>query len=575
MADEHDYTAEYNALVREYNYEIQRQAELQAELEVLIDNVYTLASNTGVVSAAVDRKLAGVSNRLSVVEDDTTELFLLVDELTRTFFTYKNMSSASKNLSQLTDQYYTNYRFFNELRRISLGFIIGVDAHICSDEMMRKKVEKVYLQNTEYWLAYAIMAVMLWVNNIKEAATRALNKAMYLDHSKSSLFFLLVNLRFNRIEAAKKWYTTYLDRANMDNLGEEWQYLLEAYLLGVFGVDEDFNRTVVECFEEMFEQFKAKHPNFGNEVIHKAAKFSENYVHVTRNNFDMLRMHCHEYETMEQLLSNAEKNEKLAIYFRSTLEDDSGYEPNVHQRIENILYDLINSYDTEEFKVVKNIRYNDMVIRARGNLTEAQKFYNKDYPKDNDNTTLGDLLFYWTFEEDLTQVDISVKKFSISYLKKWLGLGFAKFAENYREKEQERYTIKIEDWSMRCSEDSYDEANASLTQHFNKNRLWTILKDKMMLIFIGMCIASIVTLAITIFHFSPIPLTIGVMLGVIGGFLVWRRAVEIIAIIEAKCEEARSILKKCLTDMASWRALYREADAKNKDLVEVFEDVEY
>lgn len=80
---------------------------------------------------------------------------MLIKEVTESYFTFKNLSTASKNVSQYTDEYFTKFKFFNELRRISLGYVVGLDAHICSDETMRKKVEKIYLQNTEYWLAYA------------------------------------------------------------------------------------------------------------------------------------------------------------------------------------------------------------------------------------------------------------------------------------------------------------------------------------------------------------------------------------------------------------------------------------
>ena len=73
-------------------------------------------------------------------------------DLTNSYFTFKNLSTASKNVTQFTDEYYTRFKFFNELRRITLGYVIGLDAYICSDQTMRKKVEEAYLQNSEYWL---------------------------------------------------------------------------------------------------------------------------------------------------------------------------------------------------------------------------------------------------------------------------------------------------------------------------------------------------------------------------------------------------------------------------------------
>ena len=50
-----------------------------------------------------------------------------------------------------------------------------------------------YLANTEYWLAYATMAVMLWASNEREACERAVAKSMQINERKSSLFFLLAS----------------------------------------------------------------------------------------------------------------------------------------------------------------------------------------------------------------------------------------------------------------------------------------------------------------------------------------------------------------------------------------------
>ena len=140
-------------------------------------------------------------------------------------------------MTKYSDEYYTKFAFYHELRRVTLGFVIGLDAHIVSDESMRKKVEKVYLKNTDYWLAYAAMSVMLWASNEQEAAYRAMNKAMTMDGYKSCVFYILINLRFSRVDVARNWYITLLEKSDANNLGEEWQYVLHAYLVGAMRND--------------------------------------------------------------------------------------------------------------------------------------------------------------------------------------------------------------------------------------------------------------------------------------------------------------------------------------------------
>ena len=547
---------------------------LQVELETLIQNINILADNAKHMDGEVNNSMEYLRKKIEDVDISTTELFEAIDDLTKSYFTFKNLSTASKNVTQFTDEYFTKFRFFNELRRITLGYVIGLDAHICKEETMRKKVETVYLQNTEYWLAYAIMAVMLWKNDEEEAAKRALSKALSMDCYSSSLFFLLINLRFTRVDAAKKWYLSYLDRVNMDSLGKEWRYLFQAYLSGVFGVDKEFNSLVHKYLTGMLEQMESMHPDYGKKVADKTLDYSRSYIHITENEYETLRRNSPEYSEIKGLLSSAEKNTVLAIYFKKIFEADQENEENMFQRIENILYDLINAYDKDELKVIKNKRYNEMIIKAKGDLGMAQQYYNVEYPNEQDTQSLDELLYNWAFDEDASQVDVTIKKFALTYLKKWIIKGFAAYAEDYRKKEKEKYRISIDGWEKECDENSFDQAKTELENHYNKNRFFDTVKDKFVMIFMGMAVASIIILIITAFAFNKVSLVIGILLGLLSGFLLWRRISDIQAILRAKRENGCNLLRKALEEMKAWRELYKTEDQKNEALIHIFDSIE-
>jgi hypothetical protein len=278
---------------------------------------------------------------------------------------------------------------------------------------------------------------------------------------------------------------------------------------------------------------------------------------------------------MKNLLSCAEKNEVLAIYFRNVFEKDNDIDSDIFQRIENILYDLINAYDKEELKVIKKRRYNEMIIKAKGDIGQAQRFYNLEFPNEVHNQSLDLLLYKWAFEDDSSQVDITVKKFALLYLKKWIAKGFEAFADEYRKKEKKKYVISIDGWRKECDEDSYQENQADLMKYYYKNKLRDTIKDKYVRIFIGMAVVSILTLIITAFMFNKITLVIGILLGVVSGFLLWQRITDMQMILKAKQEQGCMILKKSCEEMKAWRDLYKSEDAKNEALVNVFENIEF
>jgi len=550
-----------------------RQMELQGELDLLVENMDILANNVSVAGDASARRVNDGKARISFAEKDVSDLYYMIDQLVTSYFKFKEMSTASKNISEATDEYHTKYREYNRLRRITLGYVIGLDQNFASKETMRKQVEKIYLQNTEYWLAYASAAVMLWASDEQEAAKRAVARAVYMDYNAAYVFFLLINLRFTRVEAAKKWYLGYLEHVDSDHLGEEWECLLEAFLSGVFGVDPAFNELVQNCFKDMFSQLDTTHPMFKEEIADDAAAYAGNFLHITSRDFMHLRRYCPAYDGMRNLLSTAEKNAVLTEQFRGFWTAGGNDELNIYERVEEILYDLINTPGDQEQKVLKKMRLNKYILQAKGDVTAAQNAYNQDYAE-KETRTFADLLFRWGFARENERVDIRVRQFSLRFLKKYIAAGFEKFALEYRKNEAETYPIQIDGWEGECGENSYDSASASMHRYYHKNRLKDLFADKYVVIFVVMLAASIAALVLCAFQFNKIVLTAGILLGVAGGFLLWRRVVDLSARLDMKQNKSMMILRNCIEEIRQWRQLYKTADAQNAELVNLFQNID-
>lgn len=559
--------SQINSVIDQINRINRENAELASELEAAAHNIAILMDNFEEMDRAVYETMSELSAAVGTADISTKEVYQALNELTLQYFSLRSISSASKNVTQYTDEYYTRFSSYNELRRISLGFVVGLDSSIISSESARKKVEEAYLQNTDYWLAYSIAAVMLWASNEKEAAQRAIAKSLSISYFNACLFYLLINLRFNRIEAAKKWYVNFLDRADVNDLGDEWQYLLQAYLFGAFGADEEFQETVARSFRSMLSQVEVTTVDFAKKFTKKALEFAEMYIHKTDHEYTLLRRICAEYDEMKDLLSSAEKNVKIAKYYNDLAEKEITEDKELPQRIENVLYSLVNDYDEDELKVVQKIKYNEAVISAKGDVAAAQASYNAMFADQNKRKNLGDLMLDWAFPADTSQTDISVKRFAISFMKEPIKKGLEQFSELYRKKERDRYNFDIDDCKLECGENDYVQAEEVLDKYYDKNKLKDTLKDKQVLIFSGICAAAVVMLLILIAFFSPVILTFGILTGLVGSFLLWRRLVDIGKILLEKKRKGKLLLRRALEELAQWRAAYKEADAKSVDML--------
>lgn len=562
---------EIEELIRRINALIAENNQLVAEINSALRDVSVLERNIGTLHSNIEPGLLSASGKVSVNAEQTEKVSEAIRELSERYFSFKTLSSASKNLSQYTDEYYTRFYYYNNLRRITLGYVVGLDTNFVSNENMRRMVEKVYLQNTEYWLAYATMAVMLWASDEKEAAERALSKALFIHPTKAALFFMLINLRFDRTGPAKEWFLYYMERVDAGNLGEEWQYLLQAYLTGVFGSDKQFEEQVQKNFKSMLAKAEATTVDFGKKFSDRSYQYAEAYLHKTTQGFPHLKQSCGDYEELIDLLSRAEKNEFLAQQYDelSAAEDDAARD--ISQRIENVLYSLISSYDGAELEIVKKIRYNEAIMSAQGNVSEAQKKYEDEFGDENAKKTFADLLVNWAFTEDQNLVSLITRRFSVHFMKDWILKGYEKYVREYRQREKMSYTFDIDGCMLSCREDEFEAPKQTLENYYAKNKFKNIFSDKFTLIYLLITVCGLLALGIMGVqlaggHFSKVALVIGILLVLVGVFLLWRHIVDLQGLLKEKERLSIQKLRHCLTELGEWRTAYYQANVKYSDL---------
>ncbi|MBR1592949.1 MAG: hypothetical protein IJ666_08055 [Ruminococcus sp.] len=555
--------AEYNRLVNEYNYLVEENVRLEAEVELAVQNCYIVAENISKTDEPVTHKVKYLADNLEEEGGIVDELYQKIIDITENYFLFKNLSTASKNLTQYNDIYSTKFKFYNELRRIALGYVIGIDSHIISSETMRKKVEKAYLANTDYWLAYAISAVMLWASNEKEAAYRALNKSLKMDKYRSCVFFMLVNLRFQRTETARSWFLTFLGETDVNKIPEEWQHILNLYLTGGLNTDAEIQKTAEKYFNTMLEQTKATSVDFSKKAADRSYEYVKTYIHSTDTEYPDFRSFCPEYDNVKYLLSQSEKVQLMIKYYSDVYEMQETHAGDMKEHIENVLYNLIDAYDTEEFKIIKEIRRNEEIMAAKGDTKAAEEKFQSVYGHMYETHTFGDLMIYWAFSDDYKAVDITVKKFSVGKLKEQIDRGIQRYFEECRNMMKERYPINVmisrnmQPLRLECSENEREICENKIEQHYEKNRVHFILGDSIIKIFLFICAGAILLLGIAALSVKSdnfaVFLTLGAAAGIIGGFLTWKQWTELTNRHKEQCRIAIVKFRSVLDEMADWR----------------------
>ena len=342
--------------------------------------------------------------------------------------------------------------------------------------------------------------------------------------------------------------------------------MLQAYLNGLFGNDPDFEKLVSDNFVRLLAQTEATSFGFADKFTDGATKYAKAFLHRTEETFPTLKDVSPDYKQLIDLLSDAEKHTYLAELYVKLAEEPEDLAEEQAQRVENVLYGLINSYDDDEWRVVKEQKRNEAIMEARGDLKAAQEKFNLVYAHIDEKKALSDLMVTWAFSEDPSQTNNTVKRFTISMMKERIYRGFENFAEQYRKTEPERCKLNIDGCELISDENSLDEQKRKLKEYFSKNRFKNIMADKQVKIYSVLCVAALLVLMITIFAFSAAMLTVGILTGALGGFLLWRRVVDVGRHLDEKSRLAQVKLQQALEEFGQWRQLYREADTHLPDV---------
>ena len=118
---------EAEQLAREINALSAENAALEAEISTGLQNLSILCGNVVTLGNNIEPDFRLVSDEVGVNADKIQMVTNALSELSDRYFIFKTLSTASKNLAQYNDEYYTRFSYYNKLRRITLGFIIGLE----------------------------------------------------------------------------------------------------------------------------------------------------------------------------------------------------------------------------------------------------------------------------------------------------------------------------------------------------------------------------------------------------------------------------------------------------------------
>lgn len=554
-----------NAAIAEYN-------RLVAEYNITFENVGHAINIVSDVDSFSQPHAKHANSDLSTEYGYTTEVHQLLDEIVESYTLLKNVSSASKYLTQYKEKYNTLYADYNNLRRVSLGYVVGVDANIWRSDVPRKTVEKAYLANTDYWLAYAIMAVVLWANNKPEDCARALRKSLDMNPKNTELFFLMINLRFNRTDSARRWFSLYTEKIDPLAIDPNLEYFLQAYLSGAFGSNELFKSRTDELLQSLSDRTKRALPTAIDDATNMICDRYSLFRRSTEKDYIQLRRACTEYHDMRLLLGDAEMFYHLSDYINNTFVEKDAAKSSLNRHIEDALYALINAYDPDELELLNLVRYNELVVGSRGDRETANKLYTKIIDDQNEVDNFLVFMSNLAFSTD-REVDLAVRKYGLNQCKDEAIRATEKLNEQYLSRQKKTYPFEIDGWKHECSPENIEECKTSLTKHYKKELIKSIFNDKT---FKFGSLIALLGIFVTVIGFvlpQIIVGVIGIVVAVVAIAIVVYQILKLKKRSEFYRDKGLKLLSEALEQMTQWRNDFAAALEERKQTVQAIEKV--
>ena len=215
--------------------------------------IYRLNESINSFQDRVSTPISNVYSSSVNVNDSTTQIYEGIQKFKTDMMHGEETQLAHENIIRIDQILKEQFSNHEAIRKTVMGVVRDFDVNLVRNSTIQELSEEMWITSSRYWLSYALIAITAWVNNYPEVARNALAESGRRDAIKTTLFFCLMNLRFERMQPAKEWFCEYLKILDPTMLQQETAVLLEAFLNGIFGRDKELEHDVLGLIEEWMQ----------------------------------------------------------------------------------------------------------------------------------------------------------------------------------------------------------------------------------------------------------------------------------------------------------------------------------
>ncbi|MEG1806216.1 MAG: hypothetical protein RR327_07485 [Clostridia bacterium] len=320
----------------------------------------------------------------------------------------------------------------------------------------------------------------------------AVDEAARHDEIKTTLFFCLTNLRFGRLDIAKKWLTAYFSVVVPNEIQPETAVLLQAYINGIFGANEEIQQKVQKVVNSWIDEM-SQSEEVNVQLIDSFTNYIQNINPGAAMEYEDLHKICENYDNITYSYLESYKFERMMGLIKTVdVEAELQKASNYKNRIDKILYDLISNYDKEEMDVREQKEFYELILKNEGDIdiskTQHEEILNVRHQKVN----IGSKLVDWALYKNNDEINPQVRKFGFQNTKTWFIGAVDKWSQDVETKFPTNYSLKINSWTSKTDGEDNASQIDSLKEYLERNKFKIKFVNKLNIFFLIMCALTLI-----------------------------------------------------------------------------------
>lgn len=523
--------------------------------------IQNLNSTINEFESNVDVHVNNIRQSSINVEQATKEIYEQISKFREDMEHGEQSQLAHENIiriDQIIKEQFSNYE---TIRRTVMGVVRDFDINLVRNSTIQELSEELWMTSSRYWLSYALIAITAWVNDYPDVAKNALSECGRKDAIKTTLFFCLLNLRFDRTEVAKKWFYEYLKTLDPTMLQQETAVMLHAFLDGIFGKDRELEQAVVDVIDQWISVI-----NEDVEICDQLVSSYQTYLaninpHKSFDYVSILQYCVNSVELSKSFLEVSKYDTILELLRELDVDAVEQTDSNYKERVDAVLINLMSNFDEEERELRNEQEYFNLIVQNEGVVEKAEAQYQAEMELQNEHFNIGKQMISWAIYDETANA--RVRKFAFQNTKEWFKTALDRFAIKIEQEFPIEYALAIDTWTGTSNGNDQVELTENMRNYYETNKFQNMFVNSP-----NMAAAIIIIASIALFFVTPYSLVATAIAGIFLGYRCYKAIKE----YPKRVEGALNALQQTLAEISDFRQ-YFEDNSKKKD--EVLSETEF